>query len=333
MKVSLKVVLFLGWIAIWTGTASATEGVTDITSNDSWVLTGDRSFIPYEYSENGQIKGANVDLIREIEKTTGKKITIELNQWADSQEKVKKGEADGLTLVSLNEERKKLYDFTRPTFYIKYGLFVQTQNIDLITIDKLAGKKIAVKKGGYPAQLIAQNHPKAIPVVVKNVLEGFRLLMLNKVDGVLEEEWVGYYTLKANNFSGIRSVAQPLASRPSYIGLRKGNPKAIALLNSAIEEIIADGRYDRIMSKWSGQQIILVKKESFKKYAIVLALILLSLVTSVVLATMARVRIKRKARILQSLATVDHLTNIGNRRLFGRSLEREWKRMERRRNP
>ena len=68
---------------------------------------------PYEYEENGQVKGMAVEIIREIFRQMGKEVTIEVYPWARSIEMFQDGEADGIFTFFKTPEREAYTRFSR----------------------------------------------------------------------------------------------------------------------------------------------------------------------------------------------------------------------------
>ncbi len=306
---------------------------TVIAKDESIVLMGDISFVPYEFVDNGQLAGMNIELLREIEKTIGRPIKIELQQWEESQQRINSGEGSGLTMLTRNEQREKLYDFSLETFSMRFSLFVPVKNANTVSIDNLAGKKIAVKRGGFPESVLEKRYTSVTPVFVENVSQGFKLMLNGQVDGVFEHEWVGYHTLQSEDITGIQALSRPLATRPAYIALRKGNPALLVEINTAIEQIKSDGRYESILNNWSGEQIILVKSGQAKTYTIILSIIVSSLLTFALIGLISRKRARTKIKILESLATTDEHTLLATRQSFDQQTQKEWRRMLREKKP
>ncbi len=293
------------------------------------VLMGNIDFMPYEGIDRGQLTGMNVDLLREIEKTINQPIQIQLQPWAQSQQRINNGEGDGVTMLARTAERELLFDFSHETFAMRFSLFVQRKNISLISIDNLNGRKIAVKQGGFPASLLNKHDSAITAVYVNSVAEGFELLLNGDVEGVLEHEQVGYHWLNRNHITGVQAINTPLATRPIYIALHKGNSGLLAAINAAIEQIKSNGRYEKILNDWSGERIILVKHSDVKTYSFILAGIFSALLLLVTYGLILRYRERQKVELLESLATTDKHTLLANRQCFERQVCTEWHRMQR----
>jgi polar amino acid transport system substrate-binding protein len=74
-------------------------------------------FPPYEYNEDGKIKGFDIDLITAIADLLGKKVTVIDMHFDSVIPAVQSGKADiGASGITVTEERKKNVDFSRPYY-------------------------------------------------------------------------------------------------------------------------------------------------------------------------------------------------------------------------
>ncbi len=255
-------ILFFVLQVFWAVTAPPV--LAQDTAKSPLVVMGDKSYPPYESLVDGEPVGINVELWREIGRILGRPVDLRLYQWADSQARVRRGEAKVLTFMSVNKERQKLYDFTQPTFTSKFPYFVIARTADQFDVYDLIGKRIAVKRGGFPESVLLTVHPEAVLVFVDSALEGFQKLLRGEVDAVVEEERVGYAILRENNLKGIRVTSGALAVKSGHIVVVKGNPALLRQLDDALRAVKASGKFDQILDKWADKGSVLVSTETLK---------------------------------------------------------------------
>ena len=254
--------MFLALQVFWT--VSVPPVLAQDTSKSPIVVMGDKDYPPYESLVDGEPVGINVDLWREIAKILGRPLDLRLYQWADSQARVRRGEAKVLTFMSVNKKRAKLYDFTGPTFTSRYTMFVHTQIVDKFDVSDLTSKRIAVQMGGFPRTIIEAIHPEADKVFVDSALEGFRKLLRGEVDGVIGDERVGYTILRENDLRGITATSKALAVKVGHIAVVKGNPALLRQIDEALEAVKASGKFDQILNKWADFDTILIKRGTIR---------------------------------------------------------------------
>jgi two-component sensor histidine kinase/ABC-type amino acid transport substrate-binding protein len=241
---------------------SSSPCFAQVTSKSPIVIHGDKSYPPYESLVDGKPVGMNVDLWQEISKILGRPVEYRLYQWADSQARVKRGEGKVMSFMSFNKKRGELYDFTVPTFSFKYPIFVHADNVDKFDISNLVGKRIAVKKGGFPRTIIETLHPGAEIVLIDSPLDGFRKLLRNEVDGVVEDELVGNTVLRENEFHSIRASPKSLAAKSGHISVIKGNLELVRQISEAVQKLKETGKLDQIADKWAGTPSLRINKRT-----------------------------------------------------------------------
>ena len=120
------------------------------------LFLGDKDYPPVAYLEDGTAKGMVVDLAKALAAPMKREIRIELMDWDLAQEKVLKGEADGLLGLSVTEERRRLYDFATSTFTREFGLVVRSGKMTIHGVNDLAGKRVGVTPGGFPRKFMEE---------------------------------------------------------------------------------------------------------------------------------------------------------------------------------
>ena len=254
----------LALIGLWAITAPgvfAQDTAKSPTAKSPIVFFGDHKYPPYEYLDDGKPAGANVELIKAIGEALGRPVEIRLMAWSEAQERIGQGEGDALALMTRSKKREELYDFTDATFSNSVVLFVLADNVSGFNIKDLSGKRIAVGKAGLPRYFIEDNHPDAIPVIVKDNMDAFNRLLSKKIDAFAKDEWVGYTVLSNKGLKGIRAVSPPLVQKDFGFAVRKGDAELLQRLNHAIGELKANGTFARIVDKWSGHEIFILTRE------------------------------------------------------------------------
>ncbi len=98
-------------------------------------------------------------------------------------------------------------------------------------------------------------------VFVESAHEGFRKLIRGEVDGVIEDERVGYAILREDDFHGITATPKALAVKAGHIAVAKGNPALLRQIDEALGTLRSTGKFDQIADKWAGLDTVLIKKQ------------------------------------------------------------------------
>ncbi|MDR3581357.1 MAG: PAS domain S-box protein [Oryzomonas sp.] len=264
----------------------------------SLLLLGNLDYPPLNFIENGISKGVTVDIVRALSKEMGRQINIELTDWNTAQEKVLKGEADGLIEMSISDKRKQLYDFSNPILTNEFSLFVRSDDIRIRGVGNLAGMKVAVTKGGLP-DVFMEARPEVVVVPVGSYREGVERLAAGSVDAFAGDRWVGAYIIRTHDLRGIKVTGSPFASLPGAIAIRKGNPQLVAEINQAIARLEKTGAIARIQDKWRPQEMVFLSWQRARRIVITAAsLVLLVLAGAIAIWIMSlkrQIRERKKA--------------------------------------
>ena len=267
------------------------------------LLVGDRDYPPITFLEEGVARGVDVDIARAIAQRIGREIRIELMDWHEAQQRVLRGEADGLLSMSVTDERLRLFDFTRPTRSHVFGLFVRRDDVVTRGPGDLEARRVGVTPGGFPRRHLEQ-HGAANLVLIDNYASGFAQVEAGTIDAVAADTWVAAYTAQRHRYPDVRLAGGSFATRPAAIALRKPNGALAADIDAAIEDIKVDGTLDAILDRWRPEQMWFISRARLQ-----LAVLLTTGIVAVALvgvsgvwARVVRRQARRRERVGAALA-------------------------------
>lgn len=223
------------------------------------VLTvgSETTYAPFEFTENGQYVGFDMDLIRAIGAIEGYDVKINTLGFDSLIPAVSSDKVDCIiSAMTIKEERAKVIDFSNP--YFKAGLIIavgqKTEGIS--TLDNLQGKRLAAEVGttGLDASnSVKAKDPKTTVKVFDSVGEAFMELEKGGVDAVINDMPVTAYYIQTTGKDKVKMVGQVFAAEDQYgIGVKKGNVALLAKINDGLAKLKANGDYDKIYQKWFG---------------------------------------------------------------------------------
>ena len=119
-------------------------------NSNELIMVTEAGFAPYEYYENSEVVGVDVDIAREIAKEMGKTLVIKDIAFDSIINEVKTGKADfGAAGISYSEERAKNVDFSINYAVSKQVVIVKNDS-SITDINSIGNKKIAVQLGSVP---------------------------------------------------------------------------------------------------------------------------------------------------------------------------------------
>ena len=213
--------------------------------DDKLVMVTEAGFAPYEYYENGEIVGVDIDIAKEIAKYLGKELVVKDVAFDSIINEVKTGKADfGAAGISYNEERAKQVDFTINYSTSKQIVVVKEDNIK-ININDLDNLKIAVQLGSVGDTYVTKNYPNAEIVRQKKYLAAIQDLLKNKVDCVVMDELPAKEILKNN--AGLKILNQELFSDTYGMVVKKGNKELLDAINKVLEDLVEEGKINEFI--------------------------------------------------------------------------------------
>lgn len=212
------------------------------------VMATEAGFAPYEYYENNEIVGVDVDIAKEIAAAMGKELVIKDVAFDSIINEVKSGKADfGAAGISYSDERAEEVDFT--INYTTSKQIVVVKEDSSITNDDLANLKIAVQLGSVGDTYVTQNYPNAQITRQKKYLAAIQDLLTDKVDCVVMDELPAIEILKNN--SGLKILDQELFTDSYGMIVKKGNTELLNAINEVLKKLVEEGKIEEFVIKHS----------------------------------------------------------------------------------
>ncbi len=167
-------------------------------------------FPPFEFKEDSELRGFDIDLIKAIEEVSGENIIVKDISFDRLIPSLLSGQVDliisGLTII---EPRQKIMDFTMP--YFDYGdIILSTKGRPSdITLEDLAGKKIAFQLGTTGQEIVsslAQKHPTTQPVVYESLEEVWAAVEAGQAEAAVVSYPLTAYYLTNHGESNLQMV-------------------------------------------------------------------------------------------------------------------------------
>ena len=219
------------------------------TADDTLIVGTNAEFPPFEYIEQGNIVGFDVDLINEISKIIGKKVEFKHMAFDSLLIAMQAGKINCIISgMTATDERRQYVNFSEPYFVSKQAVIVP-EDSDIQKFEDLKGKKIGVVIG-YTGDMVVTDMYKDTSSITRYEATGQVIMALTagKVDAtVLDMEPAKKYV--ANN-KGIKVLDTALAEEEYSIALPKDNTALLEELNKALKTLKENGTYDKIYAKY-----------------------------------------------------------------------------------
>ncbi|MCX7000124.1 MAG: transporter substrate-binding domain-containing protein [Candidatus Sumerlaeota bacterium] len=245
----------------------------------SIIVGGDRNFPPYQFLDNGNPAGFNIDIMREVANVIGLKVEFSLTTWRDAMDDLKNGRIHAIAGMVFIKERLDRYDFSTPYAEDSFGLFVR-KGSPIHSYADTRGKEIMVRGGGVMQEILEREGRVGRIVPVRDPEEALTLLASGRHDGAVLSKIQGFYFIEKLRLKNIRHVGEDIHTMPYCIAVKKGDTALIHKLNEGLNILKASGKYKEIYEKW----FAVYERKSYyriiRNFAILLAVLLTLLVAS-----------------------------------------------------
>lgn len=211
------------------------------------IMVTEAGFAPYEYYNNGEIVGVDIDIAKEIATELGKKLVVKDVAFDSIINEVRTGKADfGAAGISYSEERAEKVDFSI-NYAVSKQVVIVKENSPITNSSSISNKKIAVQLGSVADTYVTDNYKNAEIVRQKKYLAAIEDLKNDKVDCVVMDELPAKEIIEKN--SGIKILDGELTSDSYGMIVKKGNTELLETVNKVLNRLSSDGSIDNFIIK------------------------------------------------------------------------------------
>ena len=235
---------------------SAADQLAAIQASGKLIVALEGAWQPWSYhDESDTLVGYDVEVSRAIAEKLGVEPEYVESDWDSLFAGLDAGRYDMVCNgVEVTEERAKTYAFTTPYGYIHTALAVRKDNEDIHSFEDLKGKTTANSLASTYMEL-AESYGATVQGI-DTLEETIQLLTAGRIDATLNADVSFYDYLNVHPDADFKLVAQTAeASHVAIPVLKSENTAYLDALNTAIEELRADGTLKTLSEKYFGQDI------------------------------------------------------------------------------
>lgn len=210
------------------------------------------TYPPFSFvDENGKLTGFEVQLSEALAKELGVKVKLQSTPWAGILAALESKRLDVVVnQVTISDERKKKYDFSKPYTVSGIQAVVAKKNADSIKqASDLAGKKVGMGLGTNYEQWLKDNVPSAIVKTYDDDPTKYQDLRVGRIDAILVDRLAAFDLINKTNET-LALAGDAFSRQESGIAVRKGEPELLKAIDDALEKLRKDGTLARLSKQW-----------------------------------------------------------------------------------
>lgn len=213
------------------------------------IMSTNAAFPPYEMTtDSGEFEGIDIETAQAIADKLGLELQIDDMDFDAALLAVQQGKADMVMAgVTVTDERQNVMDFT-DSYATGIQSIIVKEDSDIASVDDLAGKKIGTQRGTTGYLYCSDDFGDENVVAYDNGLTAVQMLNNGQVDCVVIDNAPAKEFIAAN--PGLKLLDTAYVEEDYAIGVGKGNTELKDAINTALEELKADGTLQAIVDKY-----------------------------------------------------------------------------------
>ena len=213
------------------------------------IMSTTAAFPPYEMTtDSGEFEGIDIETAQAIADKLGLELQIDDMDFDAALLAVQQGKSDMVMAgVTVTDERQNVMDFT-DSYATGIQSIIVKEDSDIASVDDLAGKKIGTQRGTTGYLYCSDDFGDENVVAYDNGLTAVQMLNNGQVDCVVIDNAPAKEFVAAN--PGLKLLDTAYVEESYAIGVGKGNTELKDAINTALEELKADGTLQAIVDKY-----------------------------------------------------------------------------------
>lgn len=227
---------------------SKVEGAVASEEKTTLIMATNATFPPYEYVENNEYEGIDIEIAQAIADELGLELVIEDVEFGSIIAGVESGKFDmGMAGMTVTEERLQNVNFS-DTYATAVQSVIVPEGSTIASIDDLSSDmKIGVQQDTTGDIYASDDYGDAV-VRYKNGADAVQALVTGKVDCVIIDNEPAKAYVAANE--GLVILDSAYAEEEYAICIAKENEELLTDINGALAKLKADGTIDAIVTKY-----------------------------------------------------------------------------------
>ena len=222
---------------------------------ETYTVATDSSFVPFEFDEDGEHVGFDIDIVNGIAEEVGFDVNLKITNFDGIIPGLQTGAFDiAIAGITITEERKETVDFTSPYYKSGTRIGVPVDNTDINSMEDLEGKTVASRLGSAPLEYLQENVPTANVLPFEQLDQMYLAVEGGTADALLYDAPNVEYYIATTGEGTLKAVGDLYEAQEYGIAISKENDALVEAMNQALATMIDDGRYAETYEKWFDEE-------------------------------------------------------------------------------
>ena len=234
-----------------------------------FVVGFDAEFPPYGYKDDsGEYVGFDLDLAQEVCDRLGWTLVKQPIDWDAKDMELDSGAIDCIWNGFTMNGREDDYTWSDP-YVDNSQVMVVSENSGINSLSDLAGKTVGVQAASAALDLLQSEEEGGQKELADTFAalqqfpdynNAFVELQAGSIDAVAMDIGVAKYQLESRG-EGYKILDEHLNSEKYAIGFKKGNTELCDKVNEGLQQVLADGTFDKLAEKYGIADMVYLEKK------------------------------------------------------------------------
>lgn len=232
-------------------------------SDENYVIATDTTFAPFEFIEDGDYVGIDMDILSAIAEDQGFNYELTPMSFSAALQALETEQVDGMIAgMGITPEREESFDFS-DSYYQAGVQFAVLEDSEIQSLEELEGQNVAVKTGTTGAETAVELSEEYGFTVTQfeDSVNMYEDLMAGNSIAVIEDYPVMAYAAQDGNVP-LKFIGEQTAIVDYGFAVPKGqNPELLEMFNTGLANIQESGQLDEIVATYLGEDPVEATEE------------------------------------------------------------------------
>lgn len=229
----------------------SSEELSWIETKKSITVSNQVNWYPYAFNRNGVSEGFLVDYIQLLSNYAGLEVVFITDSWPNLLSKFEKSELDLILPIAMEKNYKLENFYSHKVLDIKYALITKIKDKNIISLEMLKDKRLALVKGRKSSELIKEKHHDIKIIEFNTPLEALEAVAFDLADATIDDYYAATVMINDNMLSNLHVNSNLfLDYNPEELYMMSKEKKLISILNKVLKNIDKEKVF-AIKSKWN----------------------------------------------------------------------------------